>query len=468
MVQRLLVSIKLMLLTQLEKFDKIMPILNIEQAKALLNKALSYSKAEQCEINLNGSDSGNIRYARNSVSTSGGISTNSLIVNSAFGKKLGIATINEFDDVSLEKVVRRSEELAMLAPENPEFMDFLGPQQYGKDSPTFSEATAAVSAKDRADAVQGSLNHAKDNKLVAAGFLSNSMGFSSMMNSKGLFAYNKSTDVAFNITVRTLDSKGSGYATKGYNDFKRLNAKGDTAIASKKALESVTARAVEPGKYTVILEPTAVAVMLENLFSNMDARQADEGRSFMSKPGGKTKLGEQLLDERVNIYSDPWNLDLPSPTWSGDGRPQEKVNWIEKGVVKNLYSSRYWAQKTGIKSIPNPDGMIMRGGNKTLEELIKGTEKGILVTRLWYIRSVDPQTLLLTGLTRDGTFYIENGEIKFPVKNFRFNESPIIMLNNLEEMGISERTVSAESNANYLLPALKIKDFTFTSLSDAV
>ncbi|RZK03775.1 MAG: TldD/PmbA family protein, partial [Flavobacterium sp.] len=175
-----------------------------------------------------------------------------------------------------------------------------------------------------------------------------------------------------------------------------------------------------------------------------------------------------LVDERVNIYSDPWNAELPTPNWAGDGRAQQKVNWIEKGIVKNFYNSRYWVQKTGIKSIPRPDGMIMQGGTKSLEELIKGTEKGILVTRLWYIRSVDPQTLLLTGLTRDGTFYIENGEIKFPVKNFRFNESPIIMLNNIEEIGKTERTVSAESDANYLLPTLKVKDFTFTSLSDAV
>ncbi|KQB98592.1 TldD/PmbA family protein [Pedobacter sp. Hv1] len=445
-----------------------MPILTKTEAKALLTKVLAYSKAEQCEVNLSSSDSGNIRYARNSVSTSGGISTNSLVVSSAFGKKLGIATINEFDDASLEKVVRRSEELAQLAPENPEFMPFLGPQEYGTDSPTYSEATAAVTPKQRADAVQDSLKQAMDNKLNAAGFLSNSAGCSAMMNSKGLFAYNASTDVAFNITVRTEDSKGSGYATKGYTDFSKLNAKTATAIAAKKALSSVEAKAIEPGKYTVILEPTAVAVMLENLFFGLDARQADEGRSFMSKPGGKTKLGEQLLDERVNIYSDPWNPELPTSTWSGDGRAQQKVNWIEKGIIKNLYSSRYWAQKTGIKSIPSPDGMIMQGGTKSLEELIKGTERGILVTRLWYIRSVDPQTILLTGLTRDGTFYIENGEIKFPVKNFRFNESPIIMLNNLEEMGKVERTVSAESNANYLLPPLKIKDFTFTSLSDAI
>ncbi len=445
-----------------------MQLLTKEQARALLTKVLSYSKAEQCEINLSGSDGGNVRYARNSVSTSGGISTNSLVVTSAFGKKSGIATINEFDDVSLEKVVRRSEELANLAPENPEFMPFLGPQQYGQESPTFAESTAAMGAKERADAVQLSLTHARENKLTAAGFLANSMGFSAMLNSKGLFAYNKATSVEFNITVRTEDGQGSGYATRAYNDFKKLNTKTDTAIAAKKALSSVAARAIEPGKYTVILEPTAVAVMLENLFFSMDARQADEGRSFMSKPGGKTKVGEQLVDERVNIYSDPWNPELPTSVWAGDGRPQGKVNWIEKGVVKNLYSSRYWAQKTGIKSIPSPDGAIMVGGSKSLEELIKGTEKGILVTRLWYIRSVDPQTLLLTGLTRDGTFYIENGEIKFPVKNFRFNESPVIMLNNLEEMGKTERTVSAESNVSYLLPPLKIKDFTFTSLSDAI
>jgi len=445
-----------------------MPILTKAEAKALLTKVLAYSKAEQCEVNLSSSDSGNIRYARNSVSTSGGISSNSLVVSSAFGKKLGIATINEFDDASLEKVVRRSEELAQLAPENPEFMPFLGPQEYGADTPTFSAATAAVTPKQRADAVEMSLKQAMDNKLNAAGFLSNRLGCSALMNSKGLFAYNASTDVAFNVTLRTEDGKGSGYATKGYTDFSKLNAKTDTAIAAKKAIASVEAKAIEPGKYTVILEPTAVAVMLENLFFDMDARQADEGRSSMSKPGGKTKLGEQLVDERVNIYSDPWNPELPTPNWAGDGRAQQKVNWIEKGVVKNFYSSRYWAQKTGIKAIPSPSGMIMQGGTKSLEELIKGTEKGILVTRLWYIRSVDPQTLLLTGLTRDGTFYIENGEIKFPVKNFRFNESPIIMLNNIDEMGKPERTVSAETDSNYLLPALKIRDFTFTSLSDAV
>lgn len=444
-----------------------MPILNKPETQALLKKVLGFSKADECEVNLYGSEGGNVRYARNSVSTSGGISQASLIVSSAFGKKSGVATINEFDDESLQKVVKRSEELAQLAPENPEFVSFLGPQTY-PESKTFVPATASGGPKERADAVAESLAVSKANKLTAAGFLENSTGYSAMMNSKGLFAYNTATSVNFSVTLRTDDGKGSGYVTKGYNDFSQLDVKKATAVGAEKAVKSATAKAIEPGKYTVILEPAAVAVLLENLFAGFDARQADEGRSFMSKPDGQTRLNEKLVDERVTIYSDPLFEPLPSRTWSGDGRPQEKTIWIDKGVIKNLYYSRFWAQKKNVKAIPSPDTAIMEGGTASLEDLIKGTEKGILVTRLWYIRPVDPQTLLLTGLTRDGTFYIENGQIKFPIKNFRFNESPIIMLNNLEQLGKSERTVSGESFIHYFLPPLKIKEFTFTSLSDAV
>lgn len=444
-----------------------MPLLSKEEAQALLKKVLGYSKADECEVNLNGSDDGNIRYARNAVSTSGGISRNNLVVQSSFGKKVGVATVNEFDDASLEKAVKRSEELARLAPENPEFVNNLGPQQYA-ESKTFVPETAAITPKLRSDLVAESLQIAKDNKLTAAGFLENSTGFFAMMNSSGLFAYNTATNVNFNVTLRTEDGKGSGYATKGYTDISKLDIKSATARAADKAIKSVTARAIEPGKYTVILEPAAGAVLMENLFYGLDARQADEGRSFLSKAGGGTKLGEKLVDEAVTIYSDPQNSELPSATWAGDGRPQEKITWIDKGVVKNLYYSRFWAKNKNVKAVPAPDGVIMQGGTATLEDLIKSTEKGILVTRLWYIRPLDPQTLLLTGLTRDGTFYIENGVIKFPVKNFRFNESPVIMLNNLEALGIPERTVSAESNSSYLIPPMKIRDFTFSSLSDAV
>ena len=445
-----------------------MVLLSEDDCRALMKKALSFSKANECEVTLNGSDAGNIRYARNTVSTSGAISQTSMGISSAFGKRLGVVTTNEYDDATIEKAVRLSEELANLAPENPEFVSFLGPQTYSVQSKTFVPETAAITPAQRTTMVEQSLNVAKENNLTAAGYLQNSAGFTSMMNSHGLFAYNTSTDISFSVTLRTQDGQGSGYSTKDYNDLNKLDTLAFTKIAAQKATGSKGARAIEPGKYTVILEPAAGIVLLEQLYGNLDARSADEGRSFLSKPGGKTKLGEKLIDERVNIYSDPSNPALPTSSWNGDGRPQEKVNWIQDGVVKNLSYSRYWAQKQGVKAVPGPDGIIMAGGTESLENMIRGTKKGILVTRLWYIRPVDPQTLLFTGLTRDGTFYIEDGKIKFPIKNMRFNESPVIMLNNLDALGIPERTVSGESFQSALIPPMRIRDFTFTSLSDAV
>jgi predicted Zn-dependent protease len=444
-----------------------MSILSKEEAQKLLLKVLAYSKADECEVSLQGTESGNIRYARNAVSTAGEVFRLSLAVSSSFGKKTGTATIDEFDDASLEKTVRRSEELAQLARENVEHMPLLGARTF-EESITYVPATAAITPDTRAEAVGKSIQVCKDAKLEAAGYLENSTAFEAVANSKGLFAYNKGTDVIFTITTRNAEGTGSGYAARGFNDVSKLDTYSATKIATTKANGSIGARAIEPGKYTVILEPVAVTYMLENMFFGLDARNADEGRSFMSKPGGGNRLGDQLMDQKVTIYSDPFNPDLPSSTWNREGQPMEKRIWIDKGVVKNLSYSRYWAEKKNVAPVPGPGNIIMEGGNETIEQMIKTTEKGILVSRLWYIRMVDPQTLLLTGLTRDGTFYIENGEIKFPVKNFRFNESPVIMLNNVESLGKPERSISVESYRSYLVPPMKVRDFTFTSLSDAV
>jgi predicted Zn-dependent protease len=443
-----------------------MPIYTKEQAQALLKKVLSYSKADECEVSLGGSEGGNVRYALNAVSTAGDISTVGLSVTSVYGKKAGSATIDQFDDASLERVVRRSEELAQLAPENSEYMPMLGQSEF-KEAITYNANTAAMTPESRAEMVGQSLKVTKDAKLFAAGFLENSSGFNAVMNSKGLFAYNKSSDVTFSVTTRNEGGTISGYAARGFTDVAKLDTASATRVATMKANASVGAKAIEPGKYTVILEPVAATYMLENMF-RFDARSAEEGRSFLSKKGGGTRLGEQLMDPKVTIYSDPFNPDLPGSTWGGDGLPREKTVWIDKGVVKNLSYSRFWAQKKGVAPTPGPSNIIMEGGDATLEELIKSTERGILVSRLWYIRMVDPQSLLLTGLTRDGTFYIENGKIMFPVKNFRFNESPVIMLNNLEALGKQERSISVESYRSYLIPPMKIRDFTFSSLSDAV
>ncbi len=443
-----------------------MAILSKEEAKTILEKVVGFSKADGCEVTLSGNEGGNIRYARNSVSTAGEDSNVSLGIQSYFGKKSGAATINEFDDASLQKVVKRSEELAQLAPENPEFVEPLGPQTYGGDSKTFSEATAKISPDFRAQAAANSINPASSKDITAAGFLEDNKGFNALMNSKGLYAYNKSTSVDFTVTMRTNDGTGSGWVSRNFNDVSKLNTSEASKVAIDKALQSRNAKAIEPGKYTVILEPNAAGDLINLIFGSLNARQADEGRSFMSKKGGGTKVGEKIVDERVNIYTDPWNDEVPAAPWANGGLARKKMDIISGGVVKNLVYDRYWASQKNVEPVPFFGNRIMQGGNASLTDMIKDTKRGILVTRFWYIRAVDPQTLLYTGLTRDGTFFIENGKIKHPVKNFRFNESPIIMLNNLETLGKQER-VSGFGGSS-LIPYMKIRDFTFSSLSDAV
>lgn len=438
-----------------------MAILTKEQAKQIIDKVLSYAKADETEVTVSGGRTGNIRYARNSVSTSGETNEIGLNITSVFGKKSGSSSINELDDESLQKAVARAEEIAQLAPENPEYMPMLGPQDY-LESKTFVSATDLIDPEKRAQIAADSIGPSSEQNLTAAGYLEDFSGFVAQGNSKGLFGYNKRTSVDFSITVRTADGTGSGYAIRDFNDVSLLNSKDVTTIAIQKAQASQNAQAIEPGKYTVILEPTAAGDLMGLLTRSLDARGADEGRSFLSKKGGGTRLGEKLFDERVNIYSDPLNPQIPASPWDNEGFPQKPMTWVENGVVKNMFYSRYWAEKQGVQPTGRPSGMIIAGGDQSIADMVKSTERGILVTRFWYIRAVDPQTLLYTGLTRDGTFYIENGQIKFPVKNFRFNESPIIMLNNIEALGQQQRV------GGDLIPAMKIRDFTFTSLSDAV
>lgn len=458
-----------------------MAILTEQQAKELLTKVISFSTADECECNLDGSNAGNIRYARNTVSTAGEVSDVTLAVQSSFGKRTGVATINEFDDTSLKKVVKRSEELARLAPENPEFMPTLGPDTYSKVN-AWHKSTASVTPEQRAAAADASITPSKEKGLIASGFLNDSESFSAIMNKKDLFAYHLSSNVDFTVTIRTEDGTGSGWVSRDFNDYAKLDTAKASAVAIKKSLGSVDAKEMEPGKYTVIMEPAALVGLLGNMTGNFGQRGADEGRSFLSKKpkegeepveGAPTnRLGEKMFDERVTIYSDPTHPECPTAPFAGNGHAVGKTVWVDKGVIATMPNSRYWAKKTGVPYVPTAYTggglfgggvqMIMEGGDKSLEDMIKGTRRGVLVTRLWYIRQLDPQTLLYTGLTRDGTFYIEDGEIKYPIKNFRFNESPIVMLNNIEEMGIPQRI-----NGN-MIPPLKIRDFTFSSLSDAV
>src|SRR5262249_41476915 len=297
---------------------------------------------------------------------------------------------------------RRAEALAKLAPENPEYVEFLGPQKY-LDPVAFFESTARINADYRAKATADSIKPCREGKLDAAGYLEHQGGFSAIANSHGLQGYHRSSSINFSITARTADGLGSAYGVCDYNDAALVNTKSISEAAIKKAVRSAETRAIEPGKYTVILEPAAGVELLTLMVSTMDARQADEGRSFLSKPGGGTRKGEKLVDERVQISSNPMNRDVPGDKWAPDGRALRRVDWIKDGVVANLGYSRYWAKKSGLSDDQAPPnfgggfggrgigqfegdpGLIMAGGKSNLAELIKGVKRGILVSRLWYI-----------------------------------------------------------------------------------
>jgi predicted Zn-dependent protease len=441
-----------------------------EEMQALAERALRFSTADEARVNINSGLRGNTRFAVNQISTGGDVYDASLTFTSAFGKRVASATTNRFDDEALRQVVQTSERLARLVPEDPEYMGELDPQQYVERN-AFFRSTADLTPEGRAEAVNAITRPAAERGLVATGFIDLVVGSTAVANKRGLFAYGSGTAANLTTTVRTADGTGSGWAGTGHQDWSQIDARALGERAIRKAELSRNARAVEPGKWTVILEPTAVANLVQLMTFAMNARQADEGRSFFSKQGGGNKIGERFVDARVNIWSDPADPRLLTQAFSGEGLPLRRTQWVENGTLQNLIYSRFWASRQNKQPLGFPGGFYMEGGDSTIEQMIASTERGLLVTRFWYIRPVDPRTILYTGLTRDGTFLIENGRITSAVKNLRWNESPVFMLNNVDAMSAPVRVSAGESGeagAPTVVPAIKARDFTFTSLSDAV
>lgn len=442
-----------------------------EQAKALTDRVLSMSKAEQTFVALTGGDRANLRFARNTATTSGASSGMSLAITASFGKRSGIVTTAQFDEESLQRALRKAEEIAKVSPENPEAMPFLGPQTYAQTNAYFDDA-ANASADWRASSVETAIALAKKKDVVSAGFVETQAQIQAVASSKGLFAYDRFSAADYNLTARTPDGSGSGWASKSFNELRLLDPAKLAGAAIDKAALAKAPVGIEPGKYTVVLEPAAVADLMAFMMFSGDARQADEGRSFFSKKGGGNRIGEQFVSERINIYSDPAHPLAPTISADNEGIPISRNAWVEKGVLKDLFYSRFWAEKMSKKPTAGPANLIMEGGTSSMDDLIAGVERGVLVTRFWYIRPLDPQTILVTGLTRDGLFLIEKGKVTRAVKNMRWNESPVVAFNNIEGMTPAERVVSGEgiggAGLSMVCPAARIREFTFSSSSDAV
>lgn len=445
-------------------------ILNEQNSKDILRKVLSMTKADAAQASLGGSDGANIRFALNQVTTSGTRNNYSLSLSVAYGKRVGSASANQFDDAALQSMVQKAEEIAKVSPENPEYMPPLDPSDVQGYEKTFGwdDKTANLIPSFRAKAAEQSISICEGDKLIGAGFLEHSGAFSAFANSKGLFTYSRRTDIEYSLTARTADGMGSGWAARRYHAAKHLNVEEVAQQAAHRGKTTANAQAIEPGKYTVILDPACVADLVSSLVFSLNARNAGEGRSWVAEKGGGTKLGQNVFPDFITIFSDPSNKEAPGSPWGEDGLPRKRTPIIEHGALKNLFYSRYWAQKQGKEPLPFPANIIMEGGTAPLEEMIASTERGVLLSSLWYIRSVDPKTLLLTGLTRDGNYLIEKGKIVGPVKNFRWNESPVAVLKNVEIMGKPVRMPGRESSIAAVIPPVKVKEFTFSSLSDAV
>jgi predicted Zn-dependent protease len=454
--------------------------LSREECEAIAKQTLGYvTTADAARVNIGSGSRGNTRFAVNQVSTGGDsfdttvTVTAYVIERSATGAvqaRSASSTTNQIDEAGLRQAVQSAERLAKLAPVDPEFMPELEPQQY-EAGRNWSEATASLDPQGRAEAVRAITAPATQGGLVSTGYLDTRAGANAVANSRGLFAYARSTSAALTTTVRTSDGTGSGWAGASHHDWTRIDPTALGARAAEKARASRSPVAIEPGRYTVVFEPTAVGNLIQFIGNALNARGADEGRSFFSKAGGKNKIGDKVVDERVTILSDPFDPDVAGAPFTGEGLPTRRTVWIENGVVKTLNYDRYWAQKQGVSPTASGGSLRMSGGNSTMEEMIASTQRGLLVTRFWYLRPVDQRTILYTGLTRDGTFLIENGKITRAVKNLRFNDSPVFMLNNLEALGTPVRVSASEDGGPgqaVMVPPIKVRDFNFTSLSDAV
>ena len=450
-------------------------ILTRTDAEALAKRILSFAHADETEVSIASNARANTRFAVNQVSTAGDDVDTTIVIRSTFGQRSASVTTNKTDDATLAAAVKNAEALARLSADNPARMPALGPQTY----PPFRErAVHFPTPAERAAAVKAVTDRARAAGFVATGYIEATNGTRALANSSGLFAFDQSGGANMTTTIRTPDGTGSGWAGANANDWSGIDAASLAATATEKAGASRNPVAIEPGRYTVVLEPTAVGNLVQLIGFAMQARAADEGRSAFSRPGGGSKIGMKVVDSRVTLMSDP--ADNLGTSYGGDGEPTERVVWIENGVLKTLNYDRYWAKQKGVPATRAAIGGFRGGGTlhltssgpvQSIPEMVASTERGVLVTRFWYIRPVDQRTLLFTGLTRDGTFLIENGKVSHPIKNFRYNDSPLFMLNNTEAFGTPVRVSASEDSSpgqSIVMPPLKVRDFSFTSLSDAV
>jgi PmbA protein len=459
-------------------------MLTQDQAAEIFTQITKHSTADEVEAMIYGGKSALTRFANNTIHQNVAEEGYSVSVRTAFDGRTARATTNKFDSESLKRVVHASESLAKVQHSDPDLLPMPDAGEGARAARAHPNRhfaqTAALTPELRAEAVGKIVQVATRHKLTTAGIFSSAESVEGIFNSRGHSAWHAQTSSEISVTMLAGDS--SGWQKANSPDVNHLDPAALAEISARKALDSARPREIPAGKYTVILEPAAVLDMSGFMFWDFGGLSILDQRSFLNN-----RVGTKVFGANINLWDDVAHPLQSGTPFDGEGIPRQRVQLVENGVVKRLVYARATAKKMAHSefkdrvgpveptghgfSLPNEMGEAPMnivfgspGDPQTVDQMIASTERGILVTRLWYIREVDPYEKILTGMTRDGTFYVENGKVRHGILNFRLNESLIHMLSNVEAMGTPVRA-SGEESFDMVAPPMKVKDFNFTEVT---
>jgi PmbA protein len=455
-----------------------------EEANDLFDKIKKHSSAE-VEVLFYGGRSALTRFANNTIHQNVAEENYVVSVRTVFDGRTARATTNKFDDENLKRVVQASESLARVQHPDPDLLPVPDPRGVGtlagEPLPTrHLEQTAAITPEQRAEGVQKIVSIANKHKLTTAGIFSSSESAEGLFNSRGLSRWHSQTSSEISITMLAADS--SGWQKANSPDVRNLDPVALAEVAAQKALDSAHPKEIPAGKYTVILEPAAVLDITGFMFFDFGGMAILDQRSFLNN-----RVGTQLFGGNISISDDVRHPLQSGAAFDGEGVARQQVNLVENGVIKRLVYARGTAERMTTSEHKDKVGPIQPTGHgfpipnemgeapmnivfgtptepKTIDQMVASTDRGVLVTRLWYIREVDPYDKILTGMTRDGTFYVEDGKVRHGVRNLRFNESLIEMLSKVDQLGTPVRA-SGEESFDMVVPAMKVRDFNFTEVT---
>ena len=442
--------------------------MNAPEREALARRAVERSAADQTEVSVTVADEALTRFARGIFNQSVASRKVGVSIRAVVGDRTGVASSDDTGDASIDALLERAVTLAKLAPPDPLTPKLPGTARFAIPAGSYDAATAKADADERALRCRTAMDLAQSAGYWCSGFTSTSANGLTIANSSGALASFDGTDAAMNVKVTAPDS--TGYAESLSPAIARVDADAVGSRAVEKARKSAAPQTVEPGEWTVILEPAAIGELLAYVLSHFSAQQWSDGSSFFSGA-----LDEKFFDERLSMSDDYAHPLAPSMPFDYEGQPKERIALVENGVVRNIVTDSYYAKKLDRANTghalpapntygPQPLNVVVQPGPRSTQELIASVKRGLLISRFWYIRTVDQKRALVTGMTRDGTFLIENGEITCGVRNLRFNQSIVEALKTVE-CG-NEPSHTGQYSYSLVVPAMKFDRFSFSSTTE--